>query len=407
MRWQKWRFRFASDLREGLVLYQVRYDDQGKERPILYRASLAEMLVPYGDPHRDWSWRAAFDQGEYGMGLNSFPLELGKDVPANARLFSTVLARDNGEPMVVPDNVALYERDGGLLWKHREYNGTNEVRRARELVVSQVATLGNYDYGFNWIFGQDGQLRVEIELTGILLAKGVKSAQCQRCAELEKPQGESGRRRTDDRHGTLVARHVVAPNHQHWFCFRLDFDVDGPRNSVARMDVRSDPASANAFVMEETLLKREQEACGDLSLASARKWKVLQPDRRTQLGHFPGYSLHPEGNAWPYLAADSRTRKRASFIDHAVWVTRCKEDERFAAGNYPNQGKGGEGLPKYVADDEKIVNEDIVLWYTLGVTHVTRPEEWPVMPVCRTGFRLIPEGFFTRNPALDVPPEGQ
>jgi len=403
VRWQKWRFRFASDLREGLVLYQIRYDDQGKERSILYRASLAEMLVPYGDPDKEWSWRAAFDQGEYGLGLTSFPLARGQDVPGNARLFSTVLARETGEPMVIPDNVALFERDGGLLWKHREYNGTNEVRRARELVLYQVATLGNYDYGINWIFGQDGQLRVEIELTGILLAKGVKAAKCERCADLGQPEGQARSARTDDRFGTLVARHIVAPNHQHYFCFRLDFDIDGPENSVVRMDVRSDPASPNAFLMEETLLKREQEACGDLSLASARKWKVLQPGQRTTLGHFPGYALHPEGNAWPYMAAGSATRKRASFIDHPVWVTRYKEDERFAAGDYPNQAKGGDGLPKYIQDNEKIVNEDIVLWYTLGVTHVARPEEWPVMPVSRTGLRLVPEGFFTHNPALDVP----
>ena len=45
----------------------------------------------------------------------------------------------------------------------------------------------------------------------------------------------------------------------------------------------------------------------------------------------------------------------------------------------------------------------MVLWYTMGVTHIPRPEEWPVMPVTHVGFKMIPGGFFTRNPALDVP----
>ncbi len=413
VRWQKWRFRFASDLREGLILYLVRYEDadpdspeQGKptERSILYRASVAEMVVPYGDPDRGWHWRAAFDQGEYGLGGTSLTLERGKDVPETARLFSTVLARETGDPVTIADNIALYERDGGILWKHRTYHGKNEVRRARELVLGQVATLGNYEYVVNWIFGQDGQLRVEVEMTGILQAKGVKAEKCQRCTELGKGGEQLG---GDDRFGTLVARQVVAPNHQHFFCFRLDFDIDGRNNSVVRRDVRSDPASPNAFLVDETLLEREQEACDDLSLASARRWKVLQPGRRTGLGHFPGYTLEPEGNAWPYLAVGNATRKRASFVDHHVWVTRCKEGERFAAGDYPNQGKGGEGLPKYVADNETIVNQDVVLWYTLGLTHVPRPEEWPVMPATRTGFRIVPDGFFTRNPALDVPAPGK
>ena len=40
VRWQKWRFRVGFTPREGLVLHTVSYDDQGRERPILYRASL-------------------------------------------------------------------------------------------------------------------------------------------------------------------------------------------------------------------------------------------------------------------------------------------------------------------------------------------------------------------------------
>jgi len=84
-------------------------------------------------------------------------------------------------------------------------------------------------------------------------------------------------------------------------------------------------------------------------------------------------------------------------------VTRYRASERYAAGDYPNQSAGGDGLPRWVANDEPIENEDIVLWYTMGITHIPRPEEWPVMPVSHIGFKLVPAGFFTRNPSLDVP----
>ena len=50
-----------------------------------------------------------------------------------------------------------------------------------------------------------------------------------------------------------------------------------------------------------------------------------------------------------------------------------------------------------------IHNHDIVLWYTLGITHNPRPEDWPVMPVHAAGFKLVPWGFFGRNPAMDLP----
>jgi primary-amine oxidase len=105
----------------------------------------------------------------------------------------------------------------------------------------------------------------------------------------------------------------------------------------------------------------------------------------------------------PYLAPETPTRRRAPFIDHHVFVTRYKDDERHAGGWYPNQHAGGRGLDAYTADDEPLENEDVVLWYTMGITHVPRPEEWPIMPVHKLGFELLPAGFFDRNPGLDVP----
>jgi primary-amine oxidase len=90
-----------------------------------------------------------------------------------------------------------------------------------------------------------------------------------------------------------------------------------------------------------------------------------------------------------------------------LWVTPFAPDERFPAGEYPNQHPGGAGLPEWTKADRPIENTDIVLWYTLGSHHIPRPEDWPVMPVERAGFALRPFGFFHANPSLDVaPPSG-
>jgi primary-amine oxidase len=75
----------------------------------------------------------------------------------------------------------------------------------------------------------------------------------------------------------------------------------------------------------------------------------------------------------------------------------------FAGGNYPNQSRGDDGLRKYTDQDRSIVDQDIVLWYTLGMTHIPRQEDYPVMPVVCTGFSLRPNGFFDSNPANDLP----
>jgi primary-amine oxidase len=387
VRWQKWRFRYTMHPREGLVLQQVGYEDEGRVRPILYRAALSEMAVPYGDTERNWRWRSAFDIGEYGMGRLASSIEPNTDAPPNATLLDATFAGDDGKPYVLSKAIGIYERDGGMLWKHYEsYSKTNESRRARELVVFFIATIGNYDYAVNWIFHQDGVLEVDAALTGIMLPKGVASAA----------------------DGHVVAKNVAAPHHQHFFNFRLDFDVDGPNNAVHEMNTTAAPAGPdnpflNGMVMKETMLSTERAAERDMNMATARTWMVANPSATNALGGHTSYILVPGGNAVPYVGVTSEVRRRAGFINHPFWTTKYHDGEMYAGGMYPNQSLGGGGLGAWAANDEPIANQDVVVWYTMGITHIPRPEEWPVMPVTHIGFKMIPAGFFTRNPALDVP----
>lgn len=398
VRWQKWSFRYSMHPREGLVLHLVGYDDEGKTRPILYRAGLSEMVVPYGDPDANWRWRAAFDVGEYSVGRLASPLEANLDAPENAQLLDATFADDAGEPYTLERAVGIYERDGGILWKHFESSsGKNETRRARELVVFFVATIGNYDYAINYIFKQDGSLEVDLALTGMMLAKGVK-----------EKRADEGHARMSETTGHLVAEHILAPHHQHFFNFRLDFDVDGTLNSATEMNSAALPAGANnpysnGFVMRESLFKTEAEAQRKMDMQSARVWTVTNTSAKNGLGHHPSFILVPGVNSLPYLSPEAPVRKRAQFINNHFWVTRYKGPEIYAAGVYPNQSKGGDGLPQFIADNESLENQDVVVWYTLGVTHIPRPEEWVVMPVTHAGFKLLPGGFFNRNPGLDVP----
>jgi primary-amine oxidase len=396
VRWQKWRFRYSMHPREGLVLHTVGYDDGGRTRQILYRGALSEMVVPYGDPQQNWRWRSAFDVGEYSVGRLASSIEASTDAPAHATLLDATFAGDDGEPYVLPRAVAIYERDGGMLWKHFEgYSQTNESRRARHLVMFFIATIGNYDYAVNWIFHQDGVIEVDAALTGIMLPKGVRETTM---------AGHAGGVPS----GHLVAANVVAPHHQHFFSFRLDFDVDGQNNSIHEMNTRSAPMgpsnpSGNAIVMEETRLGSERVAQRKMNMQAARTWAVVNTSATNALGSHPSYIIVPGPNSLPYVAPTASVRRRAGFINQHFWATRYNAEEMSAAGTYPNQSIGGDGLPKWTANDESLANQDVVVWYTLGITHIPRPEEWPVMPVTHVGFKLIPGGFFTRNPALDVP----
>jgi primary-amine oxidase len=65
--WQNWSMVIGFNSREGLTLHDIRYTDMGIARPIIFRASLSEMVVPYGDPSLQQVRKNAFDVGEYGI----------------------------------------------------------------------------------------------------------------------------------------------------------------------------------------------------------------------------------------------------------------------------------------------------------------------------------------------------
>ena len=390
VRWQKWRFRLGWTPREGLVLYTVGYEDQGRLRPILYRASLAEMIVPYGDPSPLYYRRAVLDMGEHGLGLMANALERGCDCLGHIRYFDAYANDMAGHPVKLPNAICLHEEDAGLLWKHTDFrSGHAEVRRSRRLVVSFIATVGIYDYAFYWSFAQDGSIGFEVKLTGIMNT----------CALMAGEQ---------PKYGTLVAPQLCAIVHQHFFNLRLDMMVDGLTNSVYETHLETEQPEVNpygnAFFARDTLLQTEQQAQQVTASLSGRTWKVVNPHVRNGLGQPVGYQLLPGENAVSLARPSSSVVRRAAFITKNLWVTPYVPEERYPAGEYPNQHAGGAGLPQWTQANRSIVETNVVLWYTLGVTHVPRPEDWPVMPVRTVGFQLQPFGFFDRNPALDVPP---
>jgi primary-amine oxidase len=391
VQWQKWKFRVGFTSREGLVLHTVSYDDDGVERPILYRASICEMVVPYGDPHEQYYRKNAFDIGEYGLGMLANSLALGCDCLGVIHYFDFPLVDSHGKVTPLKNAVCLHEEDFGILWKHTDWRtGQSEVRRSRRLSVSFIATVGNYEYGFYWYFYQDGSIQCEIKLTGIMNTTALEPGQT-------------------SPYGTQIAPQLNAPFHQHIFAARLVPSVDGPNNSVIEVNSVSVPTGANnphgnAFVAEETLLATEQEAQRRVNSATARFWRVVNPSKKNRLGRPVGYRLVPGENCPPFVQPDAAVMRRAGFTSNHVWVTPYHPTERYAAGEYPNQHPTGDGLQNWTKANRTVDDTEISLWYVFAHNHVPRPEDWPVMPVAMLGFGFRPDGFFNRGPAMDVPP---
>ena len=348
------------------------------------------MVVPYGDPGPMHNRKNAFDAGEYGLGMCTNSLELGCDCLGEIRYFDGILAAPNGEPYTIKNAICLHEEDYGILWKHVDRDIGTEVRRSRRLVLSSVATVGNYEYGFFWYFYQDGAIEHEIKLTGILSVGAITPGETRK-------------------YGTVVSPGVYAPIHQHFFSIRLDFNLDDGPNSVYEVNTEAEPLSdenpfGNAFFAKSTLLARESQAKRRVNQETARYWRIANQDSLNGMGQPVSYKLMPMENCLPMNLPGSSLVKRAGFTTNHLWVTPYDRREMHAAGQYPNQHAGGAGLPEWTSADRDIENKDVVVWYTLGHNHVPRPEDWPVMPTYYAGFKLLPVGFFDANPALDVPP---
>ncbi|MFI5953274.1 primary-amine oxidase [Cryptosporangium sp. NPDC051539] len=389
--WQNWSFRVGFTHREGLVLHEVNYHDGDQVRPVLKRASVNEMYVPYLDSDPTAYRKNFFDWGEYGAGPLTASLELGCDCLGEIRYLDAAVLNGHGEARTISNAICLHEEDHSILWKHvNTRTGEADVRRSRRLVVSFFATVANYDYGFYWNFYQDGMVDLEIKLTGILSVSGIADD-------------------TVPAYGRLVSPNVQAPNHQHYFGLRLDTGIDGPLNRLSEIhaEVEEDEELnpwGNACKMVRTPIRTEADAARRTDPARAVHWLVESTTRTNRFGDATGYRLTLPNTTRLFARPGSVVERKAPFVSRHLWASAYDSQERFIAGEYPNQAPLGEdGVHVWQRADRSLDGAELVLWPVVGVHHDPRPEEWPIMAAHRIGMRLEPDGFFDRSPALDLP----
>ncbi|MDT5402832.1 MAG: primary-amine oxidase [Mycobacterium sp.] len=389
LQWQNWSLRVGFNYREGMTLHAVSYRDGERVRSVAQRLSFAEMVVPYRDPSADHYRRTAFDIGEWGLGFMTQSLELGCDCLGEIRYLDAVLHDSTGEPYTITNAICIHEEDNAVLWKHVDHDSGAEVRRMRRLTLSFHVTVANYEYLVYWRLHQDGNIECEVRATGIMVTTPLVPGQ-------------------PNPNGTLVDERTYAPFHQHFLVARLDLDVDGPDNTVFMTESFAEPIGPDnphglSVVVRNVPLRTEQEGMQDVDFGTQRAWKVMNTNVVNGLGTHPSYKLVPTGALPPMFDPDSPVMKRANVIGHTLWVTPNDPGERWPAGEFVNQSVADTGLGEWTKANRSIDNTDVVLWYVFGLHHVTRPEDWPVMPVDVVSFWLKPFGFFDRNPALDVP----
>ena len=255
------------------------------------------------------------------------------------------------------------------------------------------------EYCFYWYFNLDGTIQFEVKLTGLLSTSP------------PSPDEAAGA----PTHGTLVSPGVNAQHHQHFFCARLDMSVDDAAGGGAACYVSECEALAddddseaggpgNGFRAVETPLRTTHAARRMTAPERTRFWKVNNDGVRHRVTGAPAaYALMPGTCARLLARPGSAVARRAAFTTRNLWVTPHDDAQRYPAGEYGMQSQDCSGLSVWTREDAPIV--DPVVWYCFGVTHVVRPEDWPIMPCEHVGFTLKPWHFFHVTPSVDVPPE--
>ena len=401
MEWQNFKFHIGFNYREGIVLSDISYNEHGKVRPIFYRLSLTEMVVPYGAPDHPHQRKHAFDLGEYGAGYMTNPLALGCDCKGVIHYMDAHFCDRAGDPITVKNAVCIHEEDDGVLFKHSDFRdgfGTSIVTRSVKLIISQIFTAANYEYMVYWIFHIDGTIQLEIKLTGILNTY------------VMAPGEDIGS------YGTQVYPNVNAHNHQHLCSIRINPNIDGENNSVAMIDAVRSPHPVghpqnkygNAFTPGRTVFKTVQDSLTSYKGELGRTWDMCNPNKLHEFSGKPSSYKLVSRECPPLLPKEgSLVWKRAGFARHHVQVVPYKDYQVFPAGEYVPQtsGEPSRGLPEWIGDGTgNIENTDVVLYHTFGITHFPAPEDFPIMPAEPCSLLLRPRNFFKQNPVLDVPP---
>lgn len=406
--WQNWDFHVRLDSRVGPILSTVTFDDNGEKRKVMYEGSLGGMIVPYGDPDVGWYFKSYLDSGVYGLGVLTAPLELGTDVPDNATLLESTISDNSGNPYTIPNAIGVFERYAGPEFKHFDmvtFTEGNESRERRELVVRFVSTIGNYDYIFDWVFMQNGTIKIDVGASGIEAVKGVVTK------TMQDPTAEE-----DTKYGTLIDHNIVGTTHQHIYNFRLDMDVDGENNSFMEINPQVAPNTdggprKSVMITENKTVKTEQEAIQKFDPSTIRLFG--NPNKTNKVGYPVSYQIIPfAGGTHPIakkalFSEDDWLFQRVNFMDKQIWVTNYNEEEKYPEGKYPNRSKTDTGLKEFTSDNSSIENKDSVVWITTGATHVARAEEWPMMPTEWVSAMLKPWNFFDRTPTLNLPKTGE
>lgn len=413
--WDNWKFTWSFDPVYGLVIYNITFKDKTVwkvdpnaspvERSILYKASIPEIATTYGNSES--AERCFLDMGEYNARDFMVSFVPGLDCPEYADLFDVVTTYPDGSMFNMPNCIALYEVNSlEPVWRHTDYpcvlpsNFVPRGRPGRDLILSSIHVIANYDYTFKWIFSQNGNIEIKMSASGVVECGSQSIQTIIGISEEEEEELASS---------TLVEKYTGGNYHSHVACVRLDFEIDRPSNSfevkntAVEKTIKVKPVDEHnlyggVWAENEEVIK---ESCGRMQQDDIVKWSIKNSNSLNYTGYERSYELTIDRRPIDIY------NQNQSFVEHSnylyknsIYFTKYNDDEQTAAGDVVCQTVVDNGIKKYLEKHDNVEDENIVVWAISGFAHAPRPEDYPVMPTESFSMYLSPEAFFNENPGI-------
>lgn len=387
-----WSFAFGLSSLTGMRAFDIRF----KGERIAYELSVQEAMSVYGSVTPGMMLTKFLDSS-IGIGRFAHELVRGVDCPYGAAYVDTYRYIDTNYTQRFRNSICVFEHDIGRPLRrhfsdffHNKYGGMANSA----LIIRSITAIGNYDYVWDFIFYQSGSVEARVHATGYISSSYIIDGSL--------------------RYGHRVAENTLGNIHTHFINFKVDLDILGVKNRFQTKDMTFEETAlpwmperkAKVPRLVENQLNTEQEAALRYGQPMPRYLHVAS-NHTNRWGHNRSYRIQVFSFAGDHLPESEPEESSMSWARYKVAITKHKDLEQTSSSLYSQNDMWSPmvDFSRFIADNESIVDEDLVAWITAGFLHIPHAEDIPNTVTIGNGGGVIlrPHNYFDEDPSIYSP----
>ncbi|KAL3866595.1 hypothetical protein ACJMK2_043882 [Sinanodonta woodiana] len=390
-----WHFRWKINLSNGPRLIDIRF----KGEKIIYELSLQEIAVIYTGHNPVFATAGLADSSE-GLGIRMGSLVPGVDCPSHASfLDAQISSGDFLEGANYLNSICVFELNTGLPLRRHYCNSPGHAGvfygglQSTPLVFRTIFAIGNYDYILDYVFYENGVIEARIHQSGYVLTSFPTEQEAI--------------------YTMNISENAAGHLHLHLFHFKADIDVMGTENRYAVYEVSLQNASLqwasnkahSKFKYNSHLKRTEREAAFKFSFDTPKQHVIFSERHRNIFGQPRGYRISSNSWANKLLPENNGFEKSISWARYQLAITKQKDNEQTSSSMNAifDAAEPVVDFEGFLADDENIVDKDLVAWITIGDYHLPTSEDVPNVATAgkSLSFTLSPFNYFSSDPSME------